>query len=208
MSRAETKAATRSRIVEAALDELIEVGYAGARLESIARRASVSIGNLFWHFRNKEDLCLSILRPTQDAMLASLRSVESVVLRFEKLESISPELDAFLRTNARFLTQHRKETFVLFERAVGTPFLGLRAELVHFAADLVRQAVEQEARRCDVKPRYDPSWGGMLGNSMAHAYADIALRCEDEAEALHAVRDVVWLLFLAPVMAMVERQSH
>ncbi|MGW0950153.1 TetR/AcrR family transcriptional regulator [Streptomyces sp. NPDC002623] len=53
---------TRQRIMEAALDEFSEKGLAGARVESIAQRAGVSVRMLYVHFRNKDGLYEAVLR--------------------------------------------------------------------------------------------------------------------------------------------------
>ncbi|MFD3590940.1 TetR/AcrR family transcriptional regulator [Streptomyces sp. NPDC058683] len=53
---------TRQRIMEAALDEFSEKGLAGARVESIAQRAGISVRMLYVHFRNKDGLYDAVLR--------------------------------------------------------------------------------------------------------------------------------------------------
>ncbi|MEV4453822.1 TetR/AcrR family transcriptional regulator [Streptomyces mirabilis] len=52
---------TRQRIMEAALEEFSEKGLAGARVESIAQRAGVSVRMLYVHFRNKDGLYEAVL---------------------------------------------------------------------------------------------------------------------------------------------------
>lgn len=47
---------TRTAIVDAAEDCLLEHGYARTSLEAIAKRAGVTRGAVYWHFRNKGDV--------------------------------------------------------------------------------------------------------------------------------------------------------
>lgn len=47
---------TREQLLQSALDTFYEYGVAKASLQTIARRAGVTRGALYWHFKNKEDL--------------------------------------------------------------------------------------------------------------------------------------------------------
>ncbi len=53
--------AARARILSAATGEFAAHGYAGARMEAIARRAGVAKGLLFHHFGSKEGLYVAVL---------------------------------------------------------------------------------------------------------------------------------------------------
>ncbi|MES3008947.1 MAG: TetR family transcriptional regulator [Pseudomonadota bacterium] len=48
--------ATRTAILDAAIDIFYENGVTGACLENIAERAGVTRGAIYWHFRNKLDI--------------------------------------------------------------------------------------------------------------------------------------------------------
>lgn len=48
------------RILEAAVDEFSEYGFAGARVDRIASNAKVSPRSLYYHFGNKHDLYLAV----------------------------------------------------------------------------------------------------------------------------------------------------
>jgi len=55
-SRAEQRAATRERIVEAALEAFAEKGFHGASTREIAERAGTNQGLITYHFRSKDEL--------------------------------------------------------------------------------------------------------------------------------------------------------
>src|SRR5919198_3317450 len=55
-------AAARERIVDAALTQLAEGGYASASVVSVARRAGVATGSVYRHFPSKGDLFAEVLR--------------------------------------------------------------------------------------------------------------------------------------------------
>jgi AcrR family transcriptional regulator len=54
-------AATRQRILEAAMSEFAEHGYSGSRIESIAATADANVGMIYHYFNNKDDLYLAVL---------------------------------------------------------------------------------------------------------------------------------------------------
>jgi AcrR family transcriptional regulator len=55
-----TSAATRKRILDAALDVIREDGYSGATMAKVAKKAELPVGSVYWHFENK-DLLLAAL---------------------------------------------------------------------------------------------------------------------------------------------------
>ena len=52
---------TRVAILEAAIDCLVEHGYAGLSLETIVKRAALSRGSLVYHFGNKQELVGAVI---------------------------------------------------------------------------------------------------------------------------------------------------
>lgn len=59
LSRSESKARTRDRLIVEADRLFAEQGYAATSLEQIAQAAEVTKGAIYGHFANKEDLLLS-----------------------------------------------------------------------------------------------------------------------------------------------------
>lgn len=70
--------ARRAAIVESALSEFVEKGFAAARMEDIARRAGVAKGTIYLNFSDKEELFEAIvkqeIRPNVDNFYAVARS--------------------------------------------------------------------------------------------------------------------------------------
>src|SRR2546426_11026716 len=58
------KDARPEEIVAAALDVFVEHGFAGARLEDVARRAGVTKGTVYLYFTSKEALFKAVVRQT------------------------------------------------------------------------------------------------------------------------------------------------
>lgn len=70
------KAARPDEIVAAALDVFVERGFAGARLEEIARRAGVTKGTIYLYFVGKEALFEAVVR---ESILPSIARAEQAV---------------------------------------------------------------------------------------------------------------------------------
>ena len=56
------RAATRARILDAALSELAAGGYAGASMQAVAARAGLATGGLYRYFPSKADLFAEVFR--------------------------------------------------------------------------------------------------------------------------------------------------
>lgn len=70
------KEARPAEILEAAMHEFTERGYAATRLEDIARRAGCTKGTIFLYFDTKEDLLEAVVR---DTVLPQVQDVEAIV---------------------------------------------------------------------------------------------------------------------------------
>ncbi|MFL6449025.1 MAG: TetR/AcrR family transcriptional regulator [Bryobacteraceae bacterium] len=61
-NRAEQAALRRRAIVDAAIEEFLEKGFAATRVEDIARRAGVAKGTIYLNFKDKEALFAAIVQ--------------------------------------------------------------------------------------------------------------------------------------------------
>jgi TetR/AcrR family transcriptional regulator len=59
--RVRDAAATRKRILDAAIDEFAERGFSGARIDSIAQRSSANMRMIYHYYGNKEELYVYVL---------------------------------------------------------------------------------------------------------------------------------------------------
>jgi AcrR family transcriptional regulator len=66
------KRARPSEILDAALEVFAEKGYAGARMDDIAKRAGVTKGTIYLYFENKEAVFKTLVRDTIGATLAGV----------------------------------------------------------------------------------------------------------------------------------------
>jgi AcrR family transcriptional regulator len=115
-------AATRSRILDAALAEFAAHGLAGARVDEIAARSGANKRMLYAHFGSKEELWLVVLEQAYAAKRAEERALD--------VEHLPPEeaMARLVRFNLRYTAAHPE--FVAL----------LNQENIHRAAYLKRSA--------------------------------------------------------------------
>jgi len=75
LTRAETKARTRTLLLDAAAQEFARKGFAGASVDDIAERAGFSVGALYSNFAKKEDLFLELLAGRSGHQLAEAAQI-------------------------------------------------------------------------------------------------------------------------------------
>ena len=91
------------RILAAAALEFSERGYAGARVDRIARRARVNKAMLYYHFSSKQGLYRTLLRNTFGGIAARLEQIAaSDRPPGEKLDAAVSALAAFIDAHAFF----------------------------------------------------------------------------------------------------------
>src|SRR3954451_12030550 len=73
-TQAERRASTRAALLQATIDCLIELGYAGTTTNEVQQRAGVSRGALTHHFASKAELLLAAMDLLYDELSASVRA--------------------------------------------------------------------------------------------------------------------------------------
>ncbi|WP_072813561.1 TetR/AcrR family transcriptional regulator [Rhodococcus zopfii] len=90
-TQAQRTAATRAKLLDAAVDSLVELGYAGTSTQGIAKRAGVSRGAQLHHFPTKESLVVAAV-----AHLVDKRLAEILEARPEPDRALETLFDAFV----------------------------------------------------------------------------------------------------------------
>ena len=75
-SRAANNASTRVEILKSAAIAFRRLGYHGATVEQIAAALEMKKGNLYYYYRNKEEILLACHQYSLDRLLALLEDVE------------------------------------------------------------------------------------------------------------------------------------
>ena len=110
----------RGALLEAGRREFLAKGYEKASLRSICSDAGVTTGALYFFFKNKEELFVSIVSRTAERLMELVRRQTLAELSGNgDKDTCQHELNLYLCTN-------RDEVRILLHRADGTPFEGFR----------------------------------------------------------------------------------
>ena len=139
---------TKKHILESARAVFAEQGYAQASMRLIARASGISVGGLYLHFRNKEDLYLTFM---QDWMKKLNDRTQEALL---KIDDPVDAIRAFIMISIDFARWNR-EIIILQGRELGFTF-GIDRKREFFRerrrliADIVRKGIENGVfRDCD-----------------------------------------------------------
>ncbi|MFP7478481.1 TetR/AcrR family transcriptional regulator [Terribacillus saccharophilus] len=96
----------QSRIIEAAIEEFSQNGYASTSTSQIAKKAGVAEGTIFRHYKNKKNLLLSIVTPTMTKLIAPFVMDGFDTVFDKEYESFEDFLRAILINRVDFIKEN------------------------------------------------------------------------------------------------------
>ncbi|MBC8241235.1 MAG: TetR family transcriptional regulator [Alphaproteobacteria bacterium] len=146
--------AAQQRILDAALGEFSEKGLGGARVDDIARRASVNKRMLYHYFGNKDDLFLAVL----EFAYREIRSAEMAL----NLDNLSPEegmrrlvaftYDYFIKAPYFINLLNSENLHNARHLRRSKAILDMHGPVIGLIRDLLRRGVAQGVFRADADP--------------------------------------------------------
>jgi len=105
---------SKKRIISAALKVFSEYGYRGACMRLIARQAGISVGGVYLYFKNKEDLCLTMMKERMDELSGELDRA---------IDMNTPEgaIASYIRVQLEYARRH-KELILTYGKDQGFSF--------------------------------------------------------------------------------------
>lgn len=101
---------SRQKIINVAEKIFSRYGYNGATMRMIAKEANISIGGLYLHFKNKEELSLFLLKKRIEEFFEKiLKPVESIESPAEALKALIKNIAEYAKENREFIIMHTKE---------------------------------------------------------------------------------------------------
>lgn len=95
---------TKARILAAAAEEFASIGYAGARVDEIAKRAGINKAMLYYHVGDKQQLYATVLIDTVDRVPVALRNaIDQAHSPSEKLQCLLDTLAQLGTSNPHFV---------------------------------------------------------------------------------------------------------
>lgn len=90
---------TRQIILRASLDLFCEKGYSKTTFDEIARHINLTKGAVYWHFRNKPDLLIGLIKEV------IIKVNEYVGQKFDKINNLN-DLKEYFLYNAKLIQKH------------------------------------------------------------------------------------------------------
>ena len=147
--RAEGSAARREAILSAALDEFSARGFAGTRIDDVARRAGVAKGTIYLHFKDKEALFQELVRATLVPLVAALEALPPIDV------PVRAVLETFAETFIREVYSTRRRNVLRLVMTEGPRFPKLAEfhyrNVVERALTAMRALLERAQRRGELK---------------------------------------------------------
>lgn len=141
-------AATKSRILDAALNIFSRKGYHDTRLDEIVEESHTSKGSIYFHFPNKERLFLALVDQFADLL------ERRVTTAIEPEEKGIARVRIALATTLNTFGQYRRPAKILLVQAVGlgAPFEKKRNEVNDRFANLIETYLLEAIEVGDIPP--------------------------------------------------------
>jgi AcrR family transcriptional regulator len=173
-------AAARETIVQAAMDQLAEGGYASASVVSVARRAGVATGSVYRHFPSKSDLFAEVFRRASQAEVDLLKRMT------ERGEPVAQRLAAWVEAFVRRALAEPVRAYALIAEPVDPVVAAARLAFRRAYADLFAAALRDGAGRGEVRAPDPELAAAAIVGALAEAVVGPLARREMPPDALVA----------------------
>lgn len=175
---------SKRHILAAALTVFVDYGYDDASMRTIAQAAGVSVGTLYLHFKNKDELYLTIMKEWMDELN------ELTTTTLEKIEDPQGAISAFITIFVEYARNH-PEMILMQGRKFGRCF-GLEMKQTFFRerrrllADIIQRGVGAGVFRS-----HDPAETARIIFSVLRGYIFSMLIDEEALFSAEACVDLV-----------------
>jgi AcrR family transcriptional regulator len=131
----------RDRIINAALEKFSDRGFAQTSMADIAKKAGLSVGNLYLYYKNKDELFHSII---PQSLVEELKSQLMKRISFADGLELSQirENPAYMfigKEMIEFYCKYRLQILIILGKSENTPYAGLKEEVIQYLANLFFQ---------------------------------------------------------------------
>jgi AcrR family transcriptional regulator len=173
-------AAARERIVDAALTQLAEGGYASASVVAVARRAGVATGSVYRHFPSKGDLFAEVFRR------AAQREVDVLRAMTDRSEAVTHRLAAWVEAFVRRALAEPVRAYALIAEPVDPAVEVERLTFRRAYADLFERALHDGIRAGELPAQDAQLAATAIVGALAEALVGPLQRRDAGADALVA----------------------
>ena len=171
-------AAARETIVDAAMAQLAEGGYASTSVVGVARRAGVATGTVYRHFPSKADLFAEVFRRCAQAEVDVLRSIA------DRREPVANRLAAWVEAFVRRSLAEPVRAYALIAEPIDPAVEAERLLFRRAYADLFAAALREGMSRGEVPPNDPELVAAAIVGALAEALVGPLARRDGAADGL------------------------
>lgn len=149
----------RNRILAAATIEFAAGGFENANINTIAKKADVSVGSLYKYFENKQDLFLTVIHHSiskmEDLLNVLAVSREDILIKVEK---IIREIQSFSKENEVLIKLYNAMTGENNPRFASQ----FAYEMESVTANIYRIAIDEGKKNGDVREDLDSAFAAFM----------------------------------------------
>lgn len=188
MSEKQPKEIRVESLLRAAMEEFLDNGYEGASVEAIAKRAGVSKGGLYHHFRNKEELMLEVNKKLSEPVFEFAE-------RAYRNRCVMDGMKQYIRDYLSYWIAHPRE-LGFFSLSLSKAFESemlmdyyreYMKEYTKFVVGLYSKAIENGETDIDDPEAYGISLIGTLDGVLSYAITDLQTDVTALAERIEKV---------------------
>jgi AcrR family transcriptional regulator len=173
-------AAARELIVDAAMAQLAEGGYASASVVGVARRAGVATGSVYRHFPSKSDLLAEVFRRCAQAEVDVLRGMAA------RGQPVTERLAAWVEAFVRRALAEPARAYALIAEPVDPAVEAERLVFRRAYADLFATALRDGQARGEIEPGDADLLAAAIVGALSEALVGPLARRQTGADALVA----------------------
>ncbi|MCX7965064.1 MAG: TetR/AcrR family transcriptional regulator [Syntrophorhabdaceae bacterium] len=128
---------SKENIKKAALEAFSKYGYNGASMRMIAHEAGISVGGLYLYFKNKEELCLFLIKEKLNEFSKNAQII------FENVEDPIEAISRYINMSIEYAKRHR-EFIITQTRDQGFTFgMDIKREFFEDQKKLIKNIIQQ-----------------------------------------------------------------
>lgn len=134
----------KQAIMDAAINTFFQNGYLNTKMNHIAEKANISVGNIYRYFSNKDDLFYTVLPKSlvdsiKEFNLNKLISIgEAVFDSSKKKDNFNPD-----ESRMEYEIAYRKELLILFRNCEGTIYEDFKSDLLNTITQSLKTYIQK-----------------------------------------------------------------
>lgn len=181
----------RNSIVEEALKEFKELGYKGASIRSIAKRANTSVGNIYKYFKSKEDLYESLIGSVYYRLMDYINQFHKVEIN-DRAEEIFYGL---MEKIMEIFNDNSTEIAILFNKSNGSKYENCKSTFVDFVTRIVTEMMKYQLFS-QGKRLKDNFIIYLVSHSLIESISIILEEREDGAEVRRLILNIIDIFYM------------